>query len=92
MTAGIPGGTKAASTEWLAERERTYRRSAAELIAFNGAEWILPRLLAPFKIDLAEAGFAMLELSYLPHAGSERSRAKHDVLRGLRVKDTRMPE
>jgi hypothetical protein len=85
-----PWGDLGGSQSWLAERALAYRAVAAELLAYAGAEWLIPPLLARFKIDLADAGFALLELSYQTHDNPDRARARRDALRALRVRDAKL--
>jgi hypothetical protein len=85
-----PWGDLGGSQTWLAERAVAYRQASAELLAFSGSEWLLPSLLARLKIDLADAGFALLELSYQTHDNPDRARARRDALNALRVHDAKL--
>jgi hypothetical protein len=85
-----PWGDLGGSQAWLAERALAYRRTAAELLAFSGAEWLLPAFLHRFSIDLSDAGFALLELSYQTHDNPDRTRARRDALKALRVRDAKI--
>jgi hypothetical protein len=77
----------APAADWQAERSLAYRRCAADLLTFAASGWGLPTLLSRLKVDMPDAGFALLELSYLGHDSPERRRAREDVLRGLRLRD-----
>jgi hypothetical protein len=85
-----PWGDMGGSQAWLAERALAYRHASAELLAFSGSEWIVPGLLNRLKIDPADAGFALLELSYQTHDNPDRGRARRDALRALKMRDAKL--